>query len=282
VTKLLQKLLNGIATDFSVVNISEFNDFIKGYIILDELPGDMLYLKREERYDIKKFFPLAKTAVVCVFQYWNDDYEKRYSDFINKINSPFNYLLKKLPKINAEIRNINSNLIARYSLFDDYHKVIRENLEKVIKELKKIDDNIKAKIFVDTSPIFEKILACYGGLGFIGRNTLLINKDFGSYLFIGGFLLNVNVNSPKRIIKSHKLCDNCRICEERCPTKALYNYRLNPLKCISYWTTHNKDKKIPYEIIKSSKYLFGCDICQELCPYNEKIADKTSIFKIPF
>jgi epoxyqueuosine reductase QueG len=277
-SKVIENLLVDFVTDFSISDVDGFNDFIKDFSITYDLPDNMSYLKRVERYDIKKFFPQAKSIVVCIFQYWNNNYEKNYNDFISEIKDPFKFLSKKY-KLNKDILKIKSKLIARYSLFDDYHKVIKDRLKNVVDELKKIDKTIETKIFVDTSPVFEKLLAAYSGLGFIGRNTLLINPLYGSYLFIGGFFINKEIiGYQKKNLNYKKICDKCRLCEDKCPTKALYNNRLDPLKCVSYWTTHNKDREIPPEIIEKSKYFFGCDICQEVCPYNKNPVSKSPLF----
>jgi len=276
---LFSKLLNFV-TDFAVVDAYEFNDFIKDFYVDNNIPYDMNYLKREERYDFRKFFPQGKSIVVCIFQYWNSDYEKEYENIISKIKNPFDFLIRKYPKLNKEILKIRSTLIARYALFNDYHKVIRDKLKDVIYELKK--NNINAKIFVDTSPVFEKILAAYSGLGFIGKNTLLINPLYGSYFFIGGFFLDTKIDQVKKNLEYKKICDDCRLCEKECPTNALSCGWLNPLKCISYWTTHNKNKEIPSYILEKSPYIFGCDICQKVCPYNKDPISKSLLFKLDF
>jgi len=277
-SKVIENLLIDFVTDFSISDVDGFNDFIKDFSITYDLPDNMSYLKRVERYDIKKFFPQAKSIVVCIFQYWNNDYEKNYNDFISEIKDPFKFLSKKY-KLNKDILKIKSKLIARYSLFDDYHRVIKDRLKNVVDELKKIDKTIETKIFVDTSPVFEKLLAAYSGLGFIGRNTLLINPLYGSYLFIGGFFINKEIiGYQKKNLNFEKICDKCILCEDKCPTKALSNNRLDPLKCVSYWTTHNKDREIPLNIIEKSKYLFGCDVCQEVCPYNKNSLQKSPLF----
>jgi len=276
--QILEGLLIDFVGDFAVSNVDGFYEFIRNFSINYDIPPDMSYLKRTERYDFKKFFPQAKSIVVCIFQYWNDDYEKNYENLILEIKDPFEFLSKKY-KLNKDILKIKSKLIARYSLFDDYHRVIKDRLKNVVDELKKIDKTIETKIFVDTSPVFEKLLAAYSGLGFIGRNTLLINPLYGSYLFIGGFFINKEIiGYQKKDLNFEKICDKCRLCENKCPTKALYNNRLDPLKCVSYWTTHNKDREIPPEIIEKSKYFFGCDICQEVCPYNKNPVSKSPLF----
>ena len=276
--QILEGLLIDFVGDFKVCDVDSFYEFIRNFSINYDIPPDMRYLKRTERYDFKKFFPQAKSIVVCIFQYWNDDYEKNYENLILEIKDPFDFLSKKY-KLNKDILKIKSKLIARYSLFDDYHKVIKDRLKNVVDELKKIDKTIETKIFVDTSPVFEKILAAYSGLGFIGRNTLLINPLYGSYLFIGGFFINKEIiGYQKKNLNYKKICDKCRLCEDKCPTKALSNNRLDPLKCVSYWTTHNKDREIPHEIIEKSKYFFGCDICQEVCPYNKNPIQKSRLF----
>lgn len=262
-------------TDFSILNIEEIPDF---EVKLPELPEELNYLKKAERKHPKLFYNQGRSIIIFMFQYWNNslDYEK----IIKNITDLHRYILNRYPKSKNILTIQKPNLkIARYSLVDEYHKKIKEELKKILSELKELDKSVDGKIFVDTSPIWEKILANISGLGFIGKNTLIISPRFGSYVFLAGLILNKSIEDKQKrdIIKNG--CGTCNKCVETCPTKALSDKGLDFTKCISFWTTHT-NKDIPNEIKEKTPYLFGCDICQEVCPYNNKITEGKTIFSV--
>jgi epoxyqueuosine reductase len=161
----------------------------------------------------------------------------------------------------------NGFIIARYALGKDYHFVIKEKLGKLVEVIKSGSDQIRAKAFVDSGPVLEKAWAQRSGAGWIGKNTLLINKSAGSFFFIGIILTNLEIE-PDEPEEDH--CGTCRKCIDACPTGALeMPWQLNPGKCISYWTIESKTD-IPEELIDNfHNRIFGCDICQDACPYNK-------------
>ena len=131
----------------------------------------------------------------------------------------------------------------------------------------KIESPFKTRIFVDTGPILERDVAMKAGLGWIGKNTCLLNKKYGSFFFIGLILTDLELKSSER---DHDHCGRCDRCLKACPTGALTAYALDATKCLAY---HNIEKKG----VRDSSYwgyfkkqLVGCDICQDVCPYNEK------------
>lgn len=261
-------------TDFAVINKTNFPIFEE---ITKELPRELNYIKRPERKTLTLFYPSAKSVLICLYQYWNS--EKNYEEEFKKLTDIKEHIKKRTQNWeNIEKKLKNGFKISRYALVEEYHKKIKEHLRKIITKLKEKQKEIDGKIFVDTSPIFEKKLSETAGLGFIGKNTLLISPVYGSYLFIGGIILNEEFeNIPEIKEKKERICDSCRICEESCPTKALYNESLEPEKCISFWTTHTK-REIPEQISSASDYILGCDICQEFCPYNKTAKKGKSIF----
>lgn len=158
-------------------------------------------------------------------------------------------------------------IIARYAYGKDYHFVVKEKLDKLVSFMKAEAGEIRANAFVDSGPVMEKAWAQRGGAGWIGKNTLLITKSTGSFFFIGIILTNLEVK-PDEPEQDH--CGACNKCMEACPTGALeLPYRLNPAKCISYWTIENRSA-IPEELKdKFHNRIYGCDICQDACPYNK-------------
>ncbi len=158
--------------------------------------------------------------------------------------------------------------VSRYAVTRDYHGVIRKKLRPLAAF---IEENCggRTRVFVDSAPVLECAYAETAGLGFIGKNTMLISHEFGSWLFLGGILSTVELPPDKS--KPHGHCGNCRRCLEACPTGALApDGRLDARKCISYLTIENKGP-IPEELRPAlGNWIFGCDICQEVCPHNQR------------
>jgi len=163
--------------------------------------------------------------------------------------------------------------VSRYALGRDYHTIMWEKLESFTRKAKLLNDDYEFKYYVDTGPVMDKVWAVKSGLGWMGKNTNVINRDFGSWFFIGVIFTNVEFANENVITG---LCGTCRKCINACPTGALEDaYHLNSHKCISYLTIENKGE-IPGEFKgKFDKQLFGCDICQEVCPWNKKSAKES-------
>ena len=159
--------------------------------------------------------------------------------------------------------------IARYAWGKDYHRVMKKKLIRVGKRLRG-EMGIEFRAYVDTGPILEKVFGQKAGLGWQGRNSLLINPRMGSYFFLGVLLLDVELEYDSPF--AHDFCGKCNRCVQACPTGAIRGDRLvDARKCISYWTIEYRGEEIPDEIAeKMDSWLFGCDICQEVCPWNSK------------
>lgn len=174
--------------------------------------------------------------------------------------------------------------VARYAYGRDYHKTIKKKLielEKFIQSLK--PSKIQTKSYVDTGPILERALAQQAGLGAIGKNSCLITKKFGTWIFLAEIITDLELLdkkniaqeeklSPGTLLKPFPLCGTCTRCIDACPTKAIIAPGIiDARRCISYLTIEHKGKIPPplAKIIKEKKLLFGCDICQEACPHNQ-------------
>jgi epoxyqueuosine reductase len=170
--------------------------------------------------------------------------------------------------------------IARYALGPDYHAAIKEKLLKIIEGVKPAFPRIEGRIFVDTSPVLEKELGRLAGLGFRGKNTLLINPKLGSYFVLGGVAFNLELTPGippgngfagpchSKALAKEDGCGDCDLCVKACPGGALREGRLSASKCVSYLTTQAKEE-IPSGLVSNSGgFAYGCDICQEVCPYN--------------
>jgi len=167
-------------------------------------------------------------------------------------------------------RGATSPKISRYVTEKDYHRVLKMKLQSLLERLQKIDSSITGQIFTDSAPVFEKSWAVRAGLGWIGKNTCLINPQFGSWLFLGGIASNLAFDSYSRAMPER--CGKCTRCLNSCPTRAFpLPFQLDARRCISYLSIEDRSPDFSQEI-KLFGWLYGCDICQENCPWNMRFA----------
>jgi epoxyqueuosine reductase len=157
-------------------------------------------------------------------------------------------------------------IISKYAYGKDYHPIMRDRMNLLVSFLQSQTSDFQAKSFVDSGPVPEKFWAQRCGVGWQGKNTLIINKSAGSFFFIGIIFTNIALK-PDVAESDH--CGDCRRCIDACPTGALHEpYQLDIRKCISYYTIEKKEP-LPQELAKNlNDRIFGCDICQDVCPYN--------------
>ncbi len=213
--------------------------------------GEMLWMEREpeKRVDPNLLFAEAKSIIVVAHNYFT-------------------------PHQHEE--NPAKGKVSRYAWGDDYHDVLKEKLREIAAFIKSIDATVEAKICVDTAPIMDKAWAVRAGLGWIGKHSNLITKDYGSWVFLGEILLNLELEYDAEVIEDH--CGTCTACLEACPTQAIVEpYTVDSRKCLSYTTIELRAPDFPETIVKDlSGWLYGCDICQDVCPWNrfEKPTDE--------
>lgn len=169
---------------------------------------------------------------------------------------------------NDERADTNSNLkIASYAQRKDYHYVIKGKLNNIISTLKSLNPNIEAIAFTDSAPVLERYWAEQCDLGWKGKNSLLVTKNYGSKVFIGEMLCNFSTDYATQQEQQH--CGSCTRCIDACPNKAISsNGEIDCNRCISYQTIENKGT-IPNNI-DTKNYIYGCDLCLEACPWNNK------------
>ncbi len=162
--------------------------------------------------------------------------------------------------------------ISRYALGRDYHKVLRQRLKKLAQKIETAINEFSYRVFVDSAPVMEKPIAQKAGLGWQGKHTNLINKNAGSWFFLGELYTNLPLELD---VAAEDHCGSCTACIDVCPTKAITGpYQLDARKCISYLTIEHKGS-IPIEFRKAiGNRIYGCDDCQLFCPWN-KFADIT-------
>lgn len=157
--------------------------------------------------------------------------------------------------------------ISRYAYGQDYHHVVKEKLWTLLKQLQERMPELRGRAFVDSAPVMDKVWAQRAGLGWIGKNSNLINQQYGSFFFIGELLLNVPLAYDVPVADR---CGNCTRCLDACPTNALSPYQVDARKCISYQTIERKGELCSDDTPGFTNWIFGCDICQQVCPWNGK------------
>ena len=202
--------------------------------------GKMSYLANhfDKRLDPSKLVPGAKTVISLLYNYY-----------------PKNDLTTK-----------SGFKIAKYAYGEDYHFVIKRKLKAMLAQLQEHIGEFEGRVFVDSAPVMERAWAAKSGLGWIGKNSLLLNKQVGSFYFLAEIIsdLVLDIDGP---IKDY--CGTCTKCMDACPTDAIPSpYVVDGSKCISYFTIELKEE-IPEDVKgKFEDWIFGCDICQDVCPWN--------------
>lgn len=159
--------------------------------------------------------------------------------------------------------------ISRYAWADDYHDVLRRRLHRLADRLREFDPTVSSRAVVDSAPLMERDYANLAGIGWFGKNTLLLEKRLGSWFFLGALLLDRELAYDVPHQTDH--CGSCTRCLDACPTEAFDGpYRLDPRRCISYLTIEHSTP-IPESLREGmGDWVFGCDVCQDVCPWNHK------------
>lgn len=191
---------------------------------------------------------------------------------INLLYSEAKSIIMVLASYVPAVKSNNSSYkLAYYTYSIDYHFVVKSKLKKLLVFIKEKEPKANGMIFCDSLPVFEKSYAVSAGLGWIGKNGLLINKKLGSFSVIGGIVLNQDLTPDPPF--AFQCPPDCNRCIEACPTKAFVKpYVLNASQCVSYLTIENKEVIMP--LLNPTSYIAGCDICQIVCPFNHNIDNK--------
>ena len=163
---------------------------------------------------------------------------------------------------------IDSPKVSKYAYGKDYHEVIRKQLKNLLQEMNDQIGEVHGRGFVDSAPVLERSWAIKSGLGWVGKNGNLINKQQGSFFFIATLIVDVELKYDDVYIKDY--CGSCTKCIDACPTEAILpNKVVDGSKCISYFTIELKDQLLPDNMNgKFDDWMFGCDTCQDVCPWN--------------
>jgi epoxyqueuosine reductase len=217
--------------------------------------GEMNYLRDERRADPRLALDGARSVVVVALNYNSPQPYSTEQSGVHDEDSPHGW-------------------ISRYAWGDDYHEVLREKLNALVALMHaQWPEPFEARAYVDTGPVVERVAAKYAGLGWLAKNTCLINEQLGSWLFLGVILttLELEISLAPGESPAADLCGNCTLCLDACPTQAFAApYVLDARRCISYLTIELRGA-IPEELRPAmGNAVIGCDICQDVCPWNRK------------
>lgn len=205
--------------------------------------GEMGWMARDpaQRTDPRRIFPQARSVIVVALNYYTP---------------------------HEHANDAERGKISRYAWGDDYHDVVGEKLKSLLSWIKKEWPESVGKTCVDIQPLMDKAWAVRAGLGWIGKHTNLITREYGSWVFLGELLLNLELEYDTERVEDH--CGTCTLCLEACPTNAITEaYVVDSHKCISYATIELREPELPAEVAGNLEgWLYGCDICQDVCPWN--------------
>jgi epoxyqueuosine reductase len=217
--------------------------------------GEMKYLSDPRRRAAEVALPGVRSVIVCALNY-NTSLPKSTD----------------VPHIPAH--DEPRGWISRYAWGDDYHEVLKSRLEELLGCLREhFGETFESRLYADTGPLHERIFAKYAGLGWVGKNTLLLNQGLGSWIFLGAILTTLDLapTLDNGVLPPPDLCGSCRRCLDACPTEAFVEpYVMDARRCISFLTIELRGA-IPEELREPmGNHVFGCDICQDVCPWNRR------------
>ncbi len=242
-THLLKSIARELGFNFCGISRAEFLE--KEAPKLEEwlrrgYQGKMEYLTHhfDKRLDPRLLVPGAKSVVSLVFNYFPE----------------------------KDIMQEHQLKIAKYAYGEDYHFIVRDKLKEFLDRIRQSIGEINGRAFVDSAPVMERSWAAKSGVGWIGKNSLLLNKSMGSFFFLAELIVDLELE-PDGPVQDY--CGTCTACMDACPTQAIPEpYVVDGSKCISYFTIELKEE-IPEEMKgKFENWIFGCDICQDVCPWN--------------
>ncbi|MDR2121864.1 MAG: tRNA epoxyqueuosine(34) reductase QueG [Flavobacteriaceae bacterium] len=218
---------------------------------------------QEEALSLKKWLQKGYHGKMA---YLENHFDKRLNPslLVEGVRSVISFSYNYYPQ---QLQNSESYHIAKYTYGEDYHLVIREKLMQLVKEIQERTGEFSYRVFTDSAPVMERSWAQRSGLGWIGKNSLLISKQVGSFFFLAEIICDLELVYDTPFKTDH--CGNCTRCIDACPTQAIVDERVvDSNKCISYLTIELKEEINEKFRGKMQDWIFGCDICQDVCPWN--------------
>ncbi|MEG4324875.1 tRNA epoxyqueuosine(34) reductase QueG [Microcoleus sp. herbarium5] len=211
--------------------------------------ADMAWMANPKRQDIRSLMPEVQSLICVAINYYTPHQRPGASEYAK---------------------------ISRYGWGRDYHKILHKKLKVLTNWVRSQGEGIEARYYADTGPVQDKMWAQRAGIGWIAKNGNVISREYGSWVFLGEILTNLELASDE----SHtEHCGTCTRCIEACPTGAITEpFVVNADRCIAYHTIENRAEKLPDEIASNLQgWVAGCDICQDVCPWNQRFAKPTDV-----
>jgi epoxyqueuosine reductase len=211
--------------------------------------ADMEWMANPKRQDIKLVMPSVRSLVCVALNYYTPHQRPEGEEY---------------------------GKISRYGWGRDYHRVMHKKLKALSSWLESLSDGVRARYYTDTGPVQDKVWAERAGIGWIAKNGNVITREYGSWVFLGEVVTNLEL-VPDQPHSEH--CGTCTRCLDACPTNAIVNPGVVDANlCIAYHTIENRNEELP-EVIKSNLqgWVAGCDICQDVCPWNQRFAKDTNV-----
>ncbi|CBN58152.1 MULTISPECIES: tRNA epoxyqueuosine(34) reductase QueG [Kamptonema] len=251
-TQIKQKALE---LGFHKVGIAQADD--APYSEVERLQGwlkagyqaDMAWMANPKRQDIRLVMPEVQSLICIALNYYTPHQRPQGSEYAK---------------------------ISRYGWGRDYHKVMHKKLKVLTNWLRSQGEGIEARYYADTGPVQDKVWAERAGIGWIAKNGNVISREYGSWIFLGEVLTNLEL-MPDTPHAEH--CGTCTRCIDACPTGAItQSFVVDANRCIAYHTIENRDEKLPDAITSHlQNWVAGCDICQDVCPWNQRFAKETDM-----
>jgi epoxyqueuosine reductase len=211
--------------------------------------ADMEWMNSPKRQDISLIMPEARSLVCVALNYYTPDERPEGEEYAK---------------------------ISRYGWGRDYHKVMHKKLKALMLWLESLDAGIQARYYADTGPVQDKVWAQRAGIGWIAKNGNLITREYGSWVFLGEIVTNLELESDRPHTEH---CGSCTRCLDTCPTGAITQpFVVDAIRCIAYHTIENRSETLPETISSNLQgWVAGCDICQDVCPWNQRFAQTTDV-----
>jgi len=214
--------------------------------------GDLGWMENPKRQDIRQVMPAVKSVIAVAMNYYT-------------------------PHAQPSEAEVHRGKISRYAWGRDYHRILDKKLKQLAGWLQGQEPNAQVRYYADTGPLQDKVWAQRSGLGWIAKNSNLITRDYGSWVFLGVLLTDLDLPCDPPIPTDH--CGTCTRCLDACPTQAIVEpFVVDANRCIAYHTIENRSETLPDTIVPHLQgWVAGCDICQEVCPWNQRFAKPTTI-----
>ncbi|NDJ19160.1 tRNA epoxyqueuosine(34) reductase QueG [Myxacorys almedinensis] len=241
-----------------IVRVEDFDDDLAASVALRSwldqgYQADMAWMANPKREEIRRVMPEVRSLICVALNYYTSDSRPEGNEYAK---------------------------ISRYGWGRDYHRVLQKKLKALSAWLETQGEGIQARFYADTGPVQDKVWAQRAGIGWIAKNGNVITRDYGSWVFLGEVLTNLELVSESPQDRPHtQHCGTCTRCIEACPTGAITQpFVVDANRCIAYHTIENRSETLPAAIAPHlNNWVAGCDICQDVCPWNQRFAQDTDV-----